>query len=60
MIKMGKQLEIHFPLFDADTFQKVRERDKLVYIVSLQEQIKRLQYKVRTYKGHTTKRKKND
>lgn len=54
---MARQIQIQFPPFSADTFEKVKQHDKLSYIAKLEEKLKHLQYTIRTYKGHSTKRK---
>lgn len=54
---MAQQIQIQFPPFSADTFEKVKQHDKLSYIAKLEDKLKHLQFTIRTYKGHSTKRK---
>lgn len=55
---MCKQLEFNFDGFATKIFEQIKEHDTLNYIVMLENKLKQAGYKIRTFKGHTTKRKK--
>lgn len=55
---MAKQLNIFFPPFQPDTFEKVKAAHALSDIVKLQKEIEHLKYSIRSYKGHQTRKTK--